>query len=118
MSAGFAMTESGDIDLNTLAEGDDARVLSAAIVLALQTFIGEWRGNLRIGIDRAMFRLRQRADIAASLRDGCTRALDGLPIRIDSLEVNDTGADRVWRVVIQATPTDGTAPLSITVPLL
>ena len=118
MSAGFALTEGGDVDLNTLAEGDDTRALSAAIVLALQTFLGEWRGNLRIGIDRAMFRLRLPADIAASLRDGCARALAGLPIRIDSLEVNDTGADRVWRVVIQATPTDGTAPLSITVPIL
>lgn len=111
------MTPEGDIDLNTLVEGEDMRVLAAAVVVALQTFIGEWRGNLKLGLDRALFLLRDADDIRAGLRDGCRRALAGLPLRIETLEVIEIDA-RTWGVQVKATATETGQPLNLTVELL
>lgn len=117
MTAGFALTPEGDIDLNTLVTGEDNRVLAAAITVALQTFIGDWRGNFRVGIDRGLFTLREREDIEAGLRDSCINALRGLPLRIESCTVAEDD-DRVWKVTIKATRLETNKPITVTAELL
>jgi hypothetical protein len=117
VSAGFAMTAEGDIDLNTLVDGADDAVLAAAITVALQTFIGDWRGNLRVGIDRGLFTLREREDIEAGLRDSCTNALRGLPVRIEKCTVTEDD-NRVWKVSITAINLETGNPITLTADLL
>ena len=103
---GFALTAEADLDLGTLVQGSRLEVDAAAIHLALQTWRGTWRGNLRLGLDRASFTLRDTADATATLRADIAQALAGLPFRLTDIVISRT-ADRGWVAAITAEHTSG-----------